>query len=204
MRKSRRSLYPDRRARVPAALCAVALAVAAIGVSACGAPEAKPDEAPSVGDLPPRGPRVPFAYSTIDGKPLSTETVAGRITVIGFLTTYDPPSQAQARFLSDLLRRHTPRLNVAALVLEPPENKPLIEAYIATLELAYPLALADAETIAGSGPFTGLHHVPSIVILDREGREAWRHLGIVNADALEVVVREIEKSDGRSGATSAR
>jgi hypothetical protein len=115
--------------------------------------------------------------------------------VIGFVTTYDVASQAEARFLAGLLRDHKPRLNVALLVLEPPENRPLVEAFAATLKLPYPVALAGAATIAGEGPFAGLHHVPSVVILDREGREALRQLGFTTQNALEELVRAVERSE---------
>src|SRR5262245_5003659 len=80
-----------------------------------------------------KGPSVPlqkgaplrFEFTALDGRPVTNESLAGRITVIGFVATYDVASQAQARFLAGLARRHVPRLNVAALVLEPPENRPL-------------------------------------------------------------------------------
>jgi hypothetical protein len=101
-------------------------------------------------------------------------------------------SQAEARYLAMLEHQHTPRVNVAALMLEAPENRPLVEAFVASLGLGYPVALADAATIAGDGPFPGLHHVPSVVVIDRAGREAWRHLGFVNEAALEAAVRAVE------------
>jgi hypothetical protein len=142
----------------------------------------------------PRAATVEFQYLTLDGKPLDTRSVLGRTTVIGFATTYDLPSQAQARFLTGLLHRHKPRLNVALLVLEPPENQPLVEAFVRTLGLTYPVALADSATIAGQGPFAGLHHVPSVVVLDREGREAWRHVGLAEEEVIEDALRPIERA----------
>jgi hypothetical protein len=114
------------------------------------------------------------------------------VSVIGFLTTYDVYSQAEARYLATLERRHTPRVNVAALMLEAPENRPLVEAFVASLGLGFPVAIADAATIAGDGPFPGLHHVPSVVVIDRAGREAWRHVGFVNEAALDAAVRAVE------------
>ena len=140
-----------------------------------------------------------FAYEAIDGRPISTESLANRVSVIGFLTTYDVYSQAEARYLAMLERRHTPRINVAALMLEAPENRPLVEAFAASLALGYPVALADAATIAGDGPFPGLHHVPSVVVIDRAGREAWRHLGFVNEATLEAAVRAVEATSPPPG-----
>jgi hypothetical protein len=140
------------------------------------------------------GPPLRFAYQAIDGRPVSTEELFNRVSVIGFLTTYDVHSQAEARLLAAIARHHTPRINVVALVLEAPENRPLVEAFAASLGLGYPVALADAATIAGEGPFAGLHHVPSVVVLDRAGREAWRHVGFVSEAALEAAIRAVEAS----------
>jgi hypothetical protein len=177
-----------RRRAAGAALLALACAQAA----SCGSSTRAPDaNAPT---NPAASPPLRFTFEAIDGRPFSADAFKNRITVIGFLTTYDVHSQAEARFLALLERHHTPRLNVAALMLEAQENRPLVEAFVASLGLGYPVALADAATIAGEGPFTGLHHVPSVVILDRAGREAWRHVGFVNAAVLEAAVRAVEGS----------
>ncbi|WP_437631257.1 TlpA family protein disulfide reductase [Sorangium sp. So ce854] len=155
--------------------------------------------APAVAEVPARGPVRAFSYETLDGRELSTASLAGRFSVIGFVATYDMASQAEARFLAGLFRDHTPRINAALLVLEASENRPLIEAFVATLKLPYPVALADAPTIAGEGPFAGLHHVPSVVILDPEGREAFRHVGLITQEALEEVLRRLEREGARRG-----
>jgi hypothetical protein len=163
----------------------------ALGGGGCG-PDTPAQDPASV--PPPRlGQRVDFAYQTLDGAPLTTKTLAGRLSVIGFAATYDLPSQALARYLNGVSRRHTPRVNVALLVLEPEENRPLVEAFVRTLGLPYPVAFADAATIAGRGPFAGLHHVPSVVVLDGEGREAWRNVGLVDEDGIRAALRDVER-----------
>jgi hypothetical protein len=172
--------------RPRALLAALALTAAACGGSASSRPVAAPVAA--------RGPVLHFAFEGVDGRPISTAAFANRISVIGFLTTYDVPSQAEARFLTALAQHHTPRLNVAVLMLEAPENKPLVDAFVSTMGLPYPVALADAATIAGEGPFAGLHQVPSVVILDRQGREAFRHVGFLDETSLEAAVRAVEQS----------
>lgn len=161
-----------------------------LGLSACAsAPAQSPDEATPV----QRGPRVDFMFMALDGTPLSTESLAGRYSVLAFVTTYDTASQAQARFVARVMTKHVPRINAGALVLEPETNKPLVEAFAHTLELPYPVAIADAATIAGEGPFQGLHHVPSVLILDRQGHAAWVHLGLATAEQIEAALRAIEK-----------
>lgn len=136
------------------------------------------------------GPVRRFAYETLDGRVVTSQRYRGRMTVVAMVATYDTASQAQTRFLETVYRRHAPRINALLLVLEPPEHRPLVEAYQSSLALSYDVALADAETIAGEGAFAGLHHVPSIVLLDREGREVWRNLGLVEVEALHAVIAE--------------
>jgi hypothetical protein len=128
----------------------------------------------------------------LDGHSLSTESLRGRISAIGFIATYDVASQAQARFLAALARRHVPRINVALLVLEPPENVPMIQAFADALPFRGPVAVADAATIAGKGPFAGLHHVPSVVLLDSHGVERWRSVGLTEEATIDQAVRRIE------------
>lgn len=186
------ALSPARRfGSFPLSAVSLAVSLALFGTG-CGGPAAEgPAPASAPGALTPP---IAFSFETLDKKPLSTETVAGRITLIGFIATYDVASQAEVRFLSSLGRHHTPRVNVAFLVLEAEENRPLIETFVAALGISDPVAIADLDTIAGKGPFAGLHHVPSVIILDRQGREVWRHLGLVQEAELEQAVRAVEGS----------
>jgi len=115
---------------------------------------------------------------------LEDEQLRGRATVIAFVTTFDLASQAQARFVSGVLQRHVPRINAAAVVLEPVANAPLVLAFTDALRLPYPVAWGDAETLVGRGPFGDVHAVPTTVVLDREGRLAWKRVGLVQEDEL--------------------
>lgn len=174
-------------------LTLIAAYLAAATLTACSG--ATPPAAARPAAAATRGAALRFAYEGIDGRPITSEALANRVSVIGLLTTYDVYSQVEARFLAALLQHHTPRLNVAVLMLEAPENRPLVEAFTRSLGLPYPVALADAATIAGEGPFAGLHEVPSVVILDQQGREAFRHVGLLDEATLEAAVRAVEKGD---------
>ncbi|WP_437314509.1 TlpA family protein disulfide reductase [Sorangium sp. So ce385] len=185
------------RSLAPAGLPLVLFALGCAGSGDAVREPAAATPAAAAEAAPARGPALSFSYETLDGRELSTASLAGRFSVIGFVATYDVASQAEARFLAGLLRDHTPRINAALLVLEASENRPLVEAFAATLKLPYPVALADAPTIAGEGPFAGLHHVPSVVILDAEGREAFRHVGLITQEALEEVLRGLEREGAR-------
>jgi hypothetical protein len=166
--------------------------------AACGSTEPSPglptpSSQPSATlTMPATGTPVSFRWDDVHGGALSSADLLDRVSVLAFVTTYDVPSQAEVRFLSQLAREHTPRINVAIVVLEPPENAPLALAFASALDLKYPVAMADAATIKGEGPFAGLHHVPSVVVLDKRGVERVRHLGLLDYAGLDAAVREVE------------
>jgi len=166
--------------------------VLALTLASCGGSQPAPT-APRGPDTSNAAQPVHYEFTAIDGTTkISSDAFKDRFTVIGFLTTYDVVSQAEARFLLTVQRRHVPKINVAALFLEPADNAPLVEAFSRTLDLSYPVAIADSDTIAGKGPFAGLHHVPSVVVLDRSGREVFRHIGVIDDKALEGVLHQYD------------
>lgn len=187
------ALDPAHRGRGRAAprlrlrACAIGI-VASLGALSSACVEATPVPAVEVAPPPANGPPVAFSFETTDGATFRDADVRGRFTVIAFAATYDITSQAQLKVLSMVQRDRRPRVNVAAIVLEPPENKPLVIAFAQSLDLRYPVALADERTVAGHGPFEGLHSVPAIVLLDREGREVHRHIGAYDQKQLEAAL----------------
>jgi hypothetical protein len=180
-------------ARRAAASLLLVASVAGLGGAGCAS---SPEPEPAAVPIGVPGPRLEFDWTDLDGKPISTASLADRESLIAFVASFDMASQAQVRVLASLAKRHVPRINLALLFLEAPENQPLVEAYVHTLALPFPAALADAATIAGTGPFSGLHHVPSVVLLDRQGREAWRHVGLCERNEIEQALRALERRDG--------
>jgi hypothetical protein len=118
--------------------------------------------------------------------------VAGRYSVLLFLTTYDTTSQVVARRLDELLHAQKPRINVLAVALEPPQNAPLVAVYRSTLNLEYPVALADQDTLEGRGPFGEVRAVPALVLLDRYSRIVYRGFG---SEALFSIRAQLERSN---------
>jgi len=118
-----------------------------------------------------------FIFSTPDGVPFSTADIRGRPSVLVFVTTYDPISQVVVERLKVVARTRHPRINVAVVVLEPPQNAVLAATYADALELPFPVVLADPATLHGGGPFGEIRQVPTFVVLDSEGREVYRGVG---------------------------
>ncbi|MCC6213615.1 MAG: TlpA family protein disulfide reductase [Polyangiaceae bacterium] len=167
-----------RRRAVPWAVGAAL----ALGSGGCGGrPASAPGPAASTSDAP----RVEFSFPTPDGGAFTSAAARGRATAVVFVTTYDAASQVLAQRIADLARRMRPRINACAVVLEAPRYAPLVQVFGETLRLGYPVALADEATRRGDGPFGRVDRVPVVVVLDRAGRERWRHAGLVSTRRLE-------------------
>jgi hypothetical protein len=141
-------------------------------------------------DSPPARTHIPrtFDFVTIDGGHLSTAGTAGRITVLVIITTYDLGSQVVMRELGTVLRSRTPRINAGAVVLEPPKNAPLVEAYAHSLQVSFPIALADQATLEDRGSFGAVNVVPTSIVLDADGNEVWRREGAMTHSELNAVL----------------
>jgi hypothetical protein len=146
---------------------------------------------PVEADVPPsvsRGDSVVFAFGTTEGGEFNSETTRGRVTAVLFVTTFDLASQAEAKRLSQLLRSHRPRINAGAVVLEAPKYATFADVFRTSLELAYPVALADPATLAGAGAFGEVRAVPTLVVLDRDGYETFRKAGLMTGRELEAAL----------------
>jgi hypothetical protein len=172
-------------------LSIVALACAVVELS-CG-----PSAGPPLSRLTPRRGVVAFDYIAIDGSHLSSESTRHRVTVIALVTTYDLSSQVVLRELVDLIHTTSPRFNAGVIVLEPPRNAPLAQAFAETLELPFPLALADVATREARGPFGAVNAVPTLVVLDPKGAETWRYTGAVPIGTIRDALQHASRDDRR-------
>ncbi len=101
---------------------------------------------------------------------MESQALRGRATAVVFITTFDLPSQALAKRVDEVLRRQRPRANAVAVVLEAPKYADLAIAFRESLELSYPVAMADVATLRGGGAFKDVATVPVLVVLDHAGR----------------------------------
>lgn len=154
----------------------------------------RPVAEPIASDFPSTpGRQLRFAFGTTDGEELSNATTRGRVTVLLFVTTFDLGSQVVAKRVNQVLHSHRPRINAGAVVLEAPKYEPLAEVFRSALELSYPVALADLPTLerdSGVGEVLG---VPTVLVLDRQGREIVRKRGDFSVPELESWIGRAER-----------
>jgi hypothetical protein len=134
-----------------------------------------------------------FALGTTDGEELSSANTRGRVTVLVFVTTFDMASQVVARRLNEVLLAHHPRINAGAIVLEAPKYAPLADVFKSALDLSYPVALADLPMLEQSSGLGEVKSVPTVLVLNGEGREIVRKSGSPTVSELEHWVAHAER-----------
>lgn len=134
---------------------------------------------------PARGEPLEFSFSGVDQEGVSSANTRGRVTLLAFVTTYDMASQVLLRRIGDVVVRFVPRINAAAVVLEAPLYAELLPAYRDSLQLPFPVVMTDFATLQGRGPFASIQHVPTLLVLDRAGREVHRQQGLLEVDEIE-------------------
>ncbi len=100
------------------------------------------------------------------------------------MTTWDLSSQAQVDYLVPMAAKEDGRVNFVMVALQAKQDRELVEVFAQHLGVRFPVALADAETMEGGGPFGTLKAVPTTLILDRSARLVWRHVGIAKPEEI--------------------
>jgi len=156
----------------------------------CGA-KAKNEPPPGVSTLPDSRAPIDFQFDSLDDHPVDSASTRGAPTVIAFVATWDLLSQAQTNFLVKMSKRDGASVHYALVALQESQDRELVEVYAQKLGVEFPVALADAQTIAGGGVFGDVHNVPTIVVLDARGRLVWLHPGIAKASEIRAAMHGI-------------
>ena len=135
-------------------------------------------------DADTRGQVPRYVFGTTQGEEISAEGMRGRVTVLVFVTTFDLASQLAAKQLNQALHTHRPRINAAAVVLEAPKYAPLADVFRSSLQLSYPVAIADLAMLARNSTLGEVHSVPTLIVFDAQGREVRRQYGAFSNEEL--------------------
>jgi hypothetical protein len=152
-------------------------------LAACQRAAEPPAEEASDSDS--RGQVQRYVFGTTQGEELSAESMRGRVTALVFVTTFDLASQMAAKQLNQALHTHRPRINAAAVVLEAPKYAPLADVFRTSLQLSYPVAIADLQMLVRNSTLGEVRSVPTVIVLDAQGREVLRHYGAFTSEELD-------------------
>jgi thiol-disulfide isomerase/thioredoxin len=129
-------------------------------------------------------------WQDLDGKPRSVLEWKGQVLVCNFWATWCAPCREEIPALGRIHAKFSPKsVEILGIAVDKASN---VVEFMRELKILYPVVLGDANSIelmrrlgnsSGGLPFT--------VILDRQGRLAYRKLGSISESELEANLASI-------------
>jgi thiol-disulfide isomerase/thioredoxin len=176
------------RSRRPA-LAATAVA-AALALSACGGSSGGSKNPDGLGGVQafPAADRKPFpelSGKTIDGGTLDMASLKGRVTVVNIWGSWCGPCKEEMPYLEHAYEANQ-GARVAFVGINTRDDAAQAKAFATAEQVTYPSLFDDqSETLLtrlqGIVP---LQAVPATIIIDRNGKVAWRKIGKLDYDTL--------------------
>jgi thiol-disulfide isomerase/thioredoxin len=127
-----------------------------------------------------------FRLPTLDGQELGPPDFRGRVVLLEFWATWCGPCRAQSRILTGLLEEYT-QAGVTVLGVNVAEPDELVETFLADQPAEWPTVLDREAALSTSLEVFGL---PTVIVLDGEGRVAYRSSGLTGTRALRTAIDE--------------
>jgi thiol-disulfide isomerase/thioredoxin len=128
-----------------------------------------------------------FKLKDFSGKELSLADSRGKVILLNFWATWCGPCRAEIPTLIKLQERYKDQLQIIGLVVDEDEEDP-VRQVVAAEGINYPVAMAPTDVRIQYGGITAL---PSVFVIDREGRVVQKHVGLFNPALYEMEVRAL-------------
>jgi len=123
-----------------------------------------------------------FAVTDLGGRTISSSDLRGKVVLVNFWATWCPPCRAEIPDLIKLQDKYRDKLIVLGISEDeiPPGE---VKAFVTEQKMNYPVAMT---TPALAKIFRGVSALPTTFVIDREGKLAQRHVGMLNAQQTEL------------------
>ena len=129
-----------------------------------------------------------FSSNTIDGKPLSLESLKGEVVLVNFWATWCAPCRIEMPMLKSLQSEFGDEgLRIVGISVDEDDTDIVVD-YAAEFQFNYPI-LHDKGTLARD--YSAEYAVPTTVVIDRSGNVRHRIIGLVEEELLRTIVEEL-------------
>ena len=162
------------------------VAPAPAGGAAADAPRRRSAE-PRLIPVARRDPAPGFALPDMDGGTATLADYSGRVLLLNFWATWCLPCRAEMPWFVDFQTRFgDDGFAVLGVSVDEP-GRDIVEPFLERSPVNYRIALAD--TVERQAPFGPKNVLPTTWLIDRQGRIAAEHVGLVSREATEAEIR---------------
>ena len=123
-----------------------------------------------------------FTAPDLDGRPVSTAALRGKVVLVNFWATWCPPCREEIPDLIALQAKYKDTLQIIGVAQDSgsPED---VRKFAADHGMNYPTVLSTPEI---EKLFPGVSALPTTFVLDRDGKLAQKHVGMVDPARTEL------------------
>jgi len=169
------------RERTPLPILVLCCLVGLLSILACEAAPPVP-ASPGVGGMVPD-----FRLASLDGGEVALADLRGKVVLMDFWATWCKPCHVQSRILLPLYEDFKDR-GVVFLAVDSGEDEETVRSFVGGNPIPYPVLLDPEDDV---GLALEIFALPTVVVLDGNGKITYMNTGIADADTLR---REIERA----------
>ncbi len=128
-----------------------------------------------------------FQLKDLAGKDLSLASAKGKVILLNFWATWCGPCRAEIPSLIELQNRYKDRLQIIGLVVDD-DDEDAVKQVVDSEGINYPVALATDQIRFAYG---GILALPTLFVINTDGRVVQKHVGLFNPALYEIEVRAL-------------
>jgi len=132
-------------------------------------------------------PAPDFKLKDLDAKDLSLANSRGKVILLNFWATWCGPCRAEIPSLIELQKRYKDKLQIIGLVVDEDDDSN-VRQVVQAEGINYPVALSSTEIRITYG---GIAALPTVFLIDTQGRVVQKHVGLFNPGLYETEVRAL-------------
>jgi len=127
------------------------------------------------------------AMRDVDGVPISTASLKGKVVIINFWATWCPPCRAEIPDLIKLQSKYKDQLQIIG-ISDDDDPPATVKKWAAEHRMNYPIVMSTDDLRKA---FSGVAALPTSFIIDRDSRLVMRHVGMLMSATTEAETRHL-------------
>lgn len=164
-----------------------ALSILGSAISFANDPAMAQDNAPRIRFVRDPDPAPAFQLKDLEGKDLKLEDFHGKVVLLNFWATWCGPCREEIPSLIDLQKRYKDHLQVVGLAVDEDDEK-FVRKFVDSEGINYPIAMSTGEIRMAYG---GVSALPTVFVINMDGRIVQKHVGLFNPVLYETEVRAL-------------